>query len=301
MSEIRYVIDESTLFFPPDFQDAVFVSKFFSFINQIFLARQRKEGVGISDRGVQLYYSMLNECDKSNVDRDLWSLAWQMLDRCSSVRCDHSVFSCGAHMDDVYTESCGLVETCRLTKQGSFVGVLMLGEHWREVANVMLHDDESYQIPLVWDDVTRKHFYQKAICEEVENENAFFERVELAFPRIRFAPEVSFRKFEGRFAELLPEVVKHLSVLDQDFLVEYRNTQGNAKELSARLEIDVTMESVKTRGSEKLMKMRDVTYLGRTYRCEWHSKIEPHRNRIHLAVIDDDCILVGMFVKHLDT
>lgn len=301
MSNIRYVVDESTLVPLSGVQSPSFESDFFSFVNQIFLARKRAEGVGISDRGVQLYYSMLGECNKSNIDRDLWSLAWQMLDRCTSLHCDHSVSSCSADVDDVYTESCGMVEACRLTKQGSFVGVLMLGRHCCEVVNVVPCDGASYRLPLVWDDVSRKKFYQKAICEEVESEGVFFERAGWAFPRIRFASEVSFRKFEGRFADLLPEVVRHLSVIEQDFLSEYRNTQGNAKELSARLEIDVTMESVKTRGSEKLMKMRDVTYNGRTYRCEWHSKIEPHRNRIHLAVMDDDCILVGMFVKHLDT
>ena len=301
MSEIRYVVDESTLVSHSVVQGLSFESDFFNFINQIFLAREREECVGISDRGAQFYYAMLGECRKSNIDRDLWSLAWQMLDKCNSIYCDHSVSYCVADVDNVSTESCGVVEACRLTKQGNFVGVLMLGRHHREVASVVSCEGESYRVPLVWDDVTRKHFYQKAVCEEVERECDFFDRAEWAFPRIKFASGVSFRKFEGRFADLLPEVVRHLSVIDQHFLSEYRNTRGDAKELSARLDIDVTMESVKTRGSEKLMKMRDVVYRGRTYRCEWHSKIEPHRNRIHLAMMDNDCILVGMFVKHLGT
>ena len=40
------------------------------------------------------------------------------------------------------------------------------------------------------------------------------------------------------------------------------------------------------------------------YRCEWHSKIEPHRNRIHFCVIDriaETRILIGIFHEHLPT
>jgi hypothetical protein len=51
------------------------------------------------------------------------------------------------------------------------------------------------------------------------------------------------------------------------------------------------------------MRQRDVNHEGQVIRCEWHSKLEPHRNRIHFA-FDDTLggkILIGIFVDHLDT
>ena len=50
------------------------------------------------------------------------------------------------------------------------------------------------------------------------------------------------------------------------------------------------------------MKQRDAVFEGKTYRCEWHSKIEPHRNRIHFfpPPVGSE-IVVGLFVDHLDT
>ncbi|HWS32165.1 MAG TPA: hypothetical protein VN408_05410, partial [Actinoplanes sp.] len=79
---------------------------------------------------------------------------------------------------------------------------------------------------------------------------------------------------------------------------------GISHEVQAALgrhHFDVSMESVKTRSSEKLMRLRDVTVGDTTYRCEWHIKIERHRNRIHFWVGPRDTIVVGLFVQHLAT
>jgi hypothetical protein len=52
------------------------------------------------------------------------------------------------------------------------------------------------------------------------------------------------------------------------------------------------------------MREREVTYEGRAFRCEWHVKIERHRNRIHFTLPGQGPggkILIGLFVKHLST
>ena len=52
------------------------------------------------------------------------------------------------------------------------------------------------------------------------------------------------------------------------------------------------------------MAYRDVEFRGKTYRCEWHSKLEEHRNRIHFDVGDSTTggrILIGIFHRHLPT
>ena|SRR3989442_892835 len=71
-----------------------------------------------------------------------------------------------------------------------------------------------------------------------------------------------------------------------------------------RYRVDLSPESPGTRASAKLMTERNVEYQGVTYRCEWHIKLERHRNRIHFALPDGTLsgkILVGLFVDHLKT
>ena len=74
-------------------------------------------------------------------------------------------------------------------------------------------------------------------------------------------------------------------------------------EISSRLGIQISIEG-NTRGSGRLMRLRDVEFRGQVYRCEWHSKLEPNRNRIHFQVIDgiaETKILIGIFHEHLAT
>ncbi|OEV31786.1 hypothetical protein AN219_02990, partial [Streptomyces nanshensis] len=59
-----------------------------------------------------------------------------------------------------------------------------------------------------------------------------------------------------------------------------------------------------TRAKEKVMRQRDVEHGGETYRCEWHAKQHPARNRVHFTLPEqqlDGRILIGIFVDHLDT
>jgi len=155
-----------------------------------------------------------------------------------------------------------------------------------------------------------KYFWRSLYKLEKVAESGFLELTTRAFPDLDFCPDLTFRRFEGSYQDLMPEVVKHLSVLNDHFLSAYRACNGLPHDLEATLGAagcpGVSPESPKTHSNERLMKQRDVTYLGRTVRCEWHTKIQPHRNRIHFAAGDAydaawKRILIGIFVDHLDT
>lgn len=63
-------------------------------------------------------------------------------------------------------------------------------------------------------------------------------------------------------------------------------------------------ESPKTRSKPKIMKQREVVHEGEVYRCEWHAKKEPSRNRVHFSLPAQslgDRVLIGIFMDHLDT
>lgn len=135
------------------------------------------------------------------------------------------------------------------------------------------------------------------------SESEFFERAGLAFPRLVFASDISFRKFQGPYRTLRPKVVDHLGRINDSFPEVYAAENGMPNEISSRIGIDVSFEG-NTRSSERLMRLRDVVFRGQVYRCEWHSKIEPNRNRIHFRVIDGIAgteVLIGIFHEHLRT
>ena len=146
--------------------------------------------------------------------------------------------------------------------------------------------------------------FYRLLCEwEDVSESEFFERTRLAFPRLVFPENISFRSFQGAYRTLRPTVVNHLGRINDYFPEVYAAENGMSNEISIRLGIEVSIEG-NTRGSQRLMRLRDVEYCGKVYRCEWHSKLEPHRNRIHFCVMDDvgeTKILIGIFHEHLPT
>ena len=119
-------------------------------------------------------------------------------------------------------------------------------------------------------------FYRTLYSVENIPEDEFFEIATKAFPDLAFAPTVNFRNFQGSYVNRRPEVVHHLSLINDRFLELYKAERGSSREISMRLGIDVSIEG-NYRKSEARMRHRDAEFRGRVYRCEWHSKIEPHR------------------------
>jgi hypothetical protein len=154
------------------------------------------------------------------------------------------------------------------------------------------------ELPAFW-----RHLYE---LEDVP-EATFFDLAGRAFPKLIYNPNLSFRRFEGAYRDLRAQVVKHLSVLNDRFLSAYGSANGIARDVEAILASagcpGISPESSNTHSNERVMKQRDVEYQGELVRCEWHTKIEPHRNRIHFAFGDrfGDMVFVGIFVDHLDT
>lgn len=147
-------------------------------------------------------------------------------------------------------------------------------------------------------------FYRSLFELEDITEQGFFTLAERAFPRLRFAAGLTFRRFNGSYHDLRRGVVEHLAALDDYWAAAYVEERGDSERIGSRLPIALSREGNRTRASEQLMKLRDVRHEGAAYRCEWHTKLEPHRNRIHFHPGDGrtgDCVLIGIFVDHLDT
>lgn len=127
----------------------------------------------------------------------------------------------------------------------------------------------------------------------------------LAFPRLRFGDGTWRRvdRFDGSFRDLRNKLLGDLAGLDDYALDVWRQFAEPARiaaEMASRGAVNCSRDSPQTHRNAAAMAERDVTFEGRTVRCEWHTKLEAHRNRIHFAVLDD-CILIGIFAAHLTT
>jgi hypothetical protein len=138
-------------------------------------------------------------------------------------------------------------------------------------------------------------------------EPRFFDLAAHAFPSVVMSSELTFRKFDGTYAEMRDWVVTALSVINDEFAAAMTAGAGQPNIVQSalgRFGLNLSPESPKTRGNHKVMRQRDVEHEGEIYRCEWHAKKEPHRNRIHFSLPAprlDNNILIGIFIDHLAT
>ena len=144
-------------------------------------------------------------------------------------------------------------------------------------------------------------FYRTLYSVENIPEGEFFGIAAKAFPDLAFAPTVNFRHFKGAYVLRRPEVVHHLALINDSFPELYKAERGLSGSISMRLGIPVSIEG-NSRNSETLMRSRDAEFGGQVYRCEWHSKLEPHQNRIYFHIGDEGTngrVLIGIFHEHL--
>jgi hypothetical protein len=200
-------------------------------------------------------------------------------------------------------ESYGLAFAAHSFHNGAAVGALALNPSAGPGEIEVIEARGASRVVIVVDESTRCEFYRAVVRIEDQSEPEFFDSVQFAFPSLRFAEGISFRRFDGDYRQLRDKVIEHLSGLNDKFREEFQRFNGMPGEVAAAVGLDMSPEGG-TRQSPRLMALRDVTYRGRLYRCEWHTKLEPHRNRIHFhpgADGTDGCVLIGMFVDHLPT
>ncbi len=240
----------------------------------------------------------------SRVDKDLRRLLLGLLGKCQIWDEDPSI---AVSDDDLLVDgksysSLGVAYAFDGISNGSGVGVLtMLHTNLVGFCRVSCGGSER-NVSFVRQPSDCKYFYRSLYALEDVPEELFFELADKAFPDLEFSNSLNFAKFDGGYS-LRNVVVEHLSALNDKFPEFYVSEHGNSFQISSRICIDVSIEG-ETRSSERLMALRDVDFDGRSYRCEWHSKLEAHRNRIHFYPGDastDGRVLIGIFTVHLPT
>jgi hypothetical protein len=307
-SDYRFLVDEAS-FWVGDADAPRIELALDSLSDQLELCRERAESVGIATgyewiecrRDEQLFEVLAS----ADLDRDCRVRAFRLLDKCGRFDASADFYvDPQVRVDGHDLQSYAIAAALQAGRARHAIGVFAMLPVYR--SGVVVASDESGEAKIVaiTSPYSRVLFYRELYSVEQVDEDAFFDMARLAFPAIRFADGVTFRRLDGSYDALRATVVYHLCCINDSFKKAYSEHCGRSDEVSSAMGIDISIESSKTRQSERLMRERDAIYDGKVYRCEWHSKLEPHRNRIHLHPGDaasDDCVVIGMFVDHLST
>ena len=246
-----------------------------------------------------------NTLAQGNVfDRDTSSLLLRLLGRCGAWDEDPStVVDDEVLVDGQPYHSFGIAWGRKMVMAGRGMAIVTAPHRFRGGLHTVDQPTQPALVDVVFvvTPVDHPTLYRTLYSVEDVPEREFFAIAVKAFPGLAFAPTVTFRHFQGAYLHRRPEVVHHLSLINDGFLELYASDSGSSRNISMRLGIDVSIEG-SDRNSEALMRHRDAEYGGRVYRCEWHSKLEPHRNRIYFHPGDegtDSRVLIGIFHRHL--
>lgn len=263
------------------------------------------DGVECLD-GCQLYQFLSRE-HESSVDRDTLVRAFRLLSSCPEWTADEesdiSVFINGEEVPTAL--SVGYALGRAVARHG--VACLVFGASRRRgllPVRGLIGEANIYFFAAAAD---LPMFWRFLFSFEDVREGDFFALGEVAFPNLVLHPGLSFNKFDGAYSDLRDRVVGILGALCDHFADEYARCRGLPYETQAAMgqyHVDLSPEAPKTRGSDRLMRLRRRDYQGVEFTCEWHAKLERHRNRIHFALPAPELegkILIGIFDEHLET
>lgn len=200
------------------------------------------------------------------------------------------------------------IALCRLQRDsGRTVALISTNQSGRRglVAVSLNTDDELKDMSFIVDPSDVIDFWRAEVEHSDYSVVQISEVSALLFRSLRFADNVwsQFSRFAGEYRTIRRQFMRDLCGLD-DHILRIRKAFDEphrvAIEMRSAAGVDCSPESPLTRANRAAMSQRDVVFEGRTVRCEWHTKLEPHRNRIHFAVYSE-FVLIGIFAEHLQT
>ena len=173
------------------------------------------------------------------------------------------------------------------------------------------------------DEATHVAFWRDAIDLERDTEETLERLGPHAFPNLYFPQGVwnGLRRFDGGYQAVRLTIRRYLTILDEygswAFTFpppalspgEAAGSDFNAspsKQIVRRrfsgLALTMEPENPDVRADTTCREAREITIGGRTLYCEWHAKLEPHRNRIHVhapVAESNDRVIIAIFAEHL--
>ena len=246
----RFVVDERSLDFN-GFDTAVMTASLEALAEE--LAALRSDGEPASILSGWGSIACLDDADLSwllatsdLIPRDVGAQLLGLLDKCiawdedADVAVDPSVEIVG----DLF-ESYGIAWAAERLSHGLASAVVTLTHRpYRGVQGVTANK-LTVELHFVAEPADHPPFYRSICLIENLGEEEFLRMAERAFPQLRFAEGLTFRRFEGSYQDLFPSVVRHLGALNDRFVEAYRLEGGHSGRISTRVGIDVSIEEVR--------------------------------------------------------
>ncbi len=161
-------------------------------------------------------------------------------------------------------------------------------------------------------DTRLEQFYRFQMCFEQVSREDFGNWVQLSFPRLRFALELSpqLRRFRESYDSIRHKIVNHLASVNDlflDLLIAGAQLSDACHQVGATCGVEISPESPNTHGNAAAMREREVHFRGSTIVCEFHTKLAPTHDRIHFSPTvryepdNRKYLVVGPFAEHLTT
>lgn len=177
-------------------------------------------------------------------------------------------------------------------------------------------------VHFVADEQGRVAFWRDAIKIEGDNVESLVRFAPNAYPRIYFMPGVvaNVDRFDGGYLAMRTQVQAAFEALDRHGVwifteappavspteprrgTEPSPTNQIIEKRFRNIGLDAAPENPNVRSKEKTRTAREATIGKVTLYCEWHIKVQPHRNRIHVhgpVNESDRRVVVGMIDDHL--
>lgn len=174
----------------------------------------------------------------------------------------------------------------------------------------------------VIDEAGHRGFFRAAIDVEQDSEATLQQMAPHAFPDIIFLDGVwrGLDDFAGGYLAVRQQLRRHLTVFDDHGYWAFTEPPPKISEnddgpsgtgrpgnllIQQRFQahgVDVAPESSEVRAKQKYRITRERVLKGRTLFCEWHAKLQPHINRIHVhAPVPEsgNRFIVAIFHAHL--
>lgn len=181
----------------------------------------------------------------------------------------------------------------------------------------------SAYVHWVLDETTHRAFWRSAIDIMGDNEGTLERIAPHAFPDLHFHNGVwrGLRRLAGGYLAVRSQIRRYLTVLDDhgrwaftfpppalspgeavEAEADARPTNQVIERRFRGLNLDMAPENPNVYADNQCRAAREIAIRDRLLYCEWHCKLEPHQNRLHIhAPIDETNgrVVIAIFDKHL--
>lgn len=305
----RFVIDEQ-LFQFKDQQEQVIEENLLDLANLLEQFQEEEIEVILPKSWQSIRYLdddlFVNQLYSENIiERDLRIRLQRHLNKCVEIDVEkESGIDSVIELQKTVLHSYGISFAFHKNVQNYATAIITVNYMKQSSVEIVVKNKKESEVYFIKQFNERINFFRSIFHVDNIKEVNFFTYTREAFPNLIFSRQLNFNKFKGTYESLRSLAIEHLSALNDHFIAAFDSEKGLPDNISTMIGISVSIESGKTRASNKKMKLREVEFQGMNLMCEWHSKFEPHQNRIHFCPIpneDNARLFIGIFVDHLPT